>query len=143
MASDYNKVLRVSETADQAVRAHATAESITVGEAASRLILRADSPPPPTRDPMPDPLLVPLTRYADGLDLVAAQEGCGEETRERLQMAARLIRGDSQPAAPATIEGLSPDLARRVTESGATLERVVEVGLKRMAALSTYAAKKK
>lgn len=43
-------------------------------------------------NPLPDPLRVPLTTYASGLDMVAQQEGAGPTTAALLRAAARLVR---------------------------------------------------
>lgn len=94
-------------------------------------------------DPLPQPLLVPLTRYADGLDAVSRQEGCGDSTRATLREAARLVRdaangGEAAPdaderaqakrwarAACAVVHGTTDCLDLRTPEILATWERAM------------------
>lgn len=104
-----------------------------------------------TSDPLPNPLLVPLTRYADALGAVARQEGCGESTRAKLEEAAMLVRsaaggdfghltgplfvadGDDESGVPV----FRPVYTARPTDAPATMTRE-EAGL-RLADLSAQA----
>ncbi len=80
----------------------------------------ADLPGADPSDPMPDPLRVPLTTYAAGLDMVAQQEGAGSTTAALLRAAARLVRDAAEGRAAwadefARAVGMGPTEDERTT----------------------------